>query len=120
MKNRRGLIYNRVTYSRYKKQSKNQKGTSLGGLDDIPEEEEAGGVQNVEMDELEFMLFFKSCLVDRDFDVLKIRLKQSIGMRETLLKKKGTEFHKSFPFYFVRPELVSLSYSRKTIQRIMF
>lgn len=91
----------------------------MGGLDDIPEEEEASNVQDDGLDELEFMLFFKNCLFDRDFDVLKIRLKQSIGMRETLLKKKGTEFHKSFPFYFVRPELVSLSYFREIIQRIM-
>lgn len=58
------------------------------------------------VDELEFLLYFKTCIVDHDLDVLKIRLKQSIRIRETLIKKKGTEFHKTFPFYFVEPSLV--------------
>lgn len=59
-----------------------------------------------EIDELQFLLFFKTCLVQRDLDILKIKLKQSIDMCERLMEKKGTEFHKTFPFYFVEPSLV--------------
>lgn len=60
-----------------------------------------------EIDELSCLLFFKTCILDRDIDILKIRLKQSIEMRESLIKKQKTEFHKTFPFYFIEPSLVS-------------
>lgn len=62
--------------------------------------------EDAEIDELQFLLYFKTCLVDRDLDILKIKLKQSIKMRERLMEKKDTEFHKLFPFFFVHPPLV--------------
>lgn len=62
-----------------------------------------------EIDELQYLLYFKTCIVDRDLDILKIKLKQSIEMRERLMEKKGTEFHKTFPFFFINPSLVSIT-----------
>lgn len=71
--------------------------------------EAAQSDEDAEIDELQFLLYFKTCLVDRDLDILKIKLKQSIQMREQLMDKKGTEFNKTFPFFFVQPSLVRLS-----------
>lgn len=65
------------------------------------------GISDYEKDELEFQLYFKTCLVERDLDILKIKLKQSIKMRQSN-QKQNTGFHKTFPFYFIQPTLVSL------------
>lgn len=72
--------------------------------------EAAESDEDAVIDELEFLLFFKTCLVRRDLDILKIRLKQSIQMRERLMEKKDTEFHKTFPFFFVEPLLVRFDF----------
>lgn len=55
------------------------------------------------------MLFFRTCVVNRDREQLKIRLKQTIRAREVLIKTKGTKFHQLFPFYFIDPMLVCFS-----------
>lgn len=59
-----------------------------------------------EADEKEALLFFRTCILDRDMDELKNKLQQTIKVREALIKKKGTIFHQLFPFYFVEPTLI--------------
>lgn len=52
-------------------------------------------------------LFFRTCIVNRDKMDLKIKLEQTIMLREEMIKKKkGIKFYLDFPFYFVDPELV--------------
>lgn len=104
IKKKKGAIYNKIAYKKYKKpiqQNKNHLQSS--GNDDMIENEQSDDG----IDELEFLLYFKTCLVDRDIEILKIKLSQSIEMREKLIKKKDTVFHKMFPFYFIQPTLVS-------------
>lgn len=104
MKKRRGCIYNKICYLKFKKPLR-KKRVAGHALEDA--EIGAGeSDEDAEIDELGFLLYFKACLVDRDLDILKIKLKQSIQMRERLMEKKGTEFHKLFPFFFVQPSLV--------------
>lgn len=57
-------------------------------------------------EELEYELFFRTCIVARDKDILKIKMKKSIKMRETMIRQNAMEFHQMFPFYFIEPELV--------------
>lgn len=61
-----------------------------------------------EINEMECLLFFRTCIVDRDIEILKIKLIQTVDFRQGLIRKKETIFHKAFPFYFVRPELVMI------------
>lgn len=103
MKKRRGHIYHRICYLKFKKPLRKGKKKVAERSEDT---EAMESDEDAEIDELEFLLYFKTCLVDRDLDILKIKLKQSIQMRECLMEKKGTEFHKTFPFFFVQPSLV--------------
>lgn len=103
MKNRRGHIYHKICYLKFKKPLRQGKKRVVEHTDDTgPVESD----EDAEIDELEFLLYFKTCLVERDSEILKIKLKQSIKMRERLMEHKGTEFHKTFPFFFVQPSLV--------------
>lgn len=102
-KNKRGHIYHRICYLKFKKpQRKGKRKVAEQAVNAEPVESD----EEAEIDELQFLLYFKTCLVDRDLDILKIKLKQSIEMREHLMEKKGTEFHKIFPFFFIQPSLV--------------
>lgn len=105
-KGKRGHIFHRICYLKFKKpQLKGKKKVA----DPAADSEAAQSDDDGEIDELQFLLYFKTCLVDRDLDILKIKLKQSIQMREKLMDKKGTEFHKLFPFFFIKPILVRLN-----------
>lgn len=108
LKKRCGLIYNKIWYLKYRKTSFKSK---KKGAKQTTTDENENAVLNDQSDdgtdELEFLLYFKSCLVDRDIEILKIKLTQTIDMREKLIKKKGIDFHKTFPFYFIQPTLVS-------------
>lgn len=77
--------------------------------DDCTDDNAIENTAEDEIDELSYLLYFKTCLVDRDLEILKIKLAQTIEMREVLIKKKDTQFHKVFPFYFIEPSLVSVS-----------
>lgn len=101
MKHKRGHLYHRICYLKYKKPSRQVEKRVITSAEGIGDAE-----SDNEIDELQYLLFFKTCLVHRDVEILKIKLKQSIGMRERLIERKGTEFHKTFPFYFVEPTLV--------------
>lgn len=56
--------------------------------------------------ELEYQLFFRTCNLPHDKDILRIKLKKSIKMRETMIKQNNKEFYQMFPFYFLQPESV--------------
>lgn len=57
-------------------------------------------------EESEYLSFFRTCCIDRDKEILKIKLKQSIALREKTIQKRETKFAESFPFYFLSPDLV--------------
>lgn len=108
MQKKSGHIYHRVHYLKYKKPVRQAKKTKSSQ----PENNDSDGAHadpqpDDAIDELAFLLFFKTCIVDRDLNELKQRLEQSIEMRQKLINKKDTEFHKLFPFYFIDPLLVS-------------
>lgn len=108
MQKKSGHIFHRVQYLKYKKPARQGKKTKSRQ----PENNDGDGTQtdtqsDDAIDELAFLLFFKTCIVERDVDELKKRLELSIDMREKLINKKDTEFHKLFPFYFIDPLLVS-------------
>lgn len=63
-----------------------------------------------EEEELAYLLYFRICFMSRDKEILKIKLLKSIKMREIILKKSGTIFHETFPFYFLDSELVIALY----------
>lgn len=109
-KAKKGSIYHKIHHKMYRVKPRNEKNkkNAKNNADNLETSYENGNLieQNNDVDELEFLLYFKTCLVDRDMDILKIRLGQSIEMRESLIKKKDTQFHKIFPFYFIKPTLV--------------
>lgn len=104
-KNKRGLIYYKLIYQKYGKATK-KTDENENAVTKLPqsESEKSSGITIDE--ELAFLLYFRTCIVDRDKEVLKVKLKQTIAMREKLIKKKDTCFHKVFPFYFISPDLV--------------
>lgn len=107
MQGKSGLIYHRVHYLKYKKPARQAKKTKSNQQQDNNRDDAGDDVQsNDSVDEVAFLLFFKSCMVERDLDELKKRLEMSIDMRMNLINKKDTEFHTIFPFYFIEPTLV--------------
>lgn len=60
-------------------------------------------------EELAYQLYFRTCILSREMEILKLKLQKSVKMREKMIKKQGTVFHESFPFYFLNPELVICS-----------
>lgn len=108
LQRKRGYVYHKVIYVRYKKPARlKRKGAGQAQMNDDDDKDDGNQSGDDNLNELEYLLFFKTCIVDRDLEVLKIRLRQTIEMREILIKKKGTQFHKTFPFYFIEPSLVS-------------
>lgn len=61
-------------------------------------------------EELDSLLFFKTCVVARNRDVLELRMKNTIPLREKTIKKHETKFFDMFPFYFVEPRLVHIRF----------
>lgn len=118
-KNKRGFIYNKIHYLKYKKPAKRHaKAKNCIVVEN--ETDDCDVESNDDIDELNFLLFFKTCIVDKDLPILKIKLEQSIPMREKLIKKANTEFHKVFPFYFIEPKLVSnYQYSQNSFFSIL-
>lgn len=108
---RKGVLFQKLFYLKYVKKNK----MCLDKPQEIPSEmgdtatEVVDGIVQLSLDEEdEFLSFFRTCFVDRNKEILKIKMKQSIGLREKVIKKKETKFAVSFPFYFVSPDLVIL------------
>lgn len=97
-------MYNKFYYKKYRKNDlvsameNMELSTDVDGMDETeelsPEEQKSA------------MLFFRTCMLDRDRNELIAKLKQTIKARETLIKQKGIKFHQVFPFYFLDPSLV--------------
>lgn len=64
-------------------------------------------VENMTLEEeLDNLLFFKTCVVSRNRDVLELKMRNTVKLREKTIKKHETKFFEMFPFYFVEPKLV--------------
>lgn len=103
-KNKKGLVYQKVMYKKYHKKGLVKTMSNL-----VLESDDAEDSLSPEEETTAF-LYFRTCIVNKEKDLLKIKLKQTIKAREAAIKKKGTVFFQSFPFYFVDPELVCLFY----------
>lgn len=110
-------MYNKLCYQKYVKGSKKQK-------NEVPDENVNGEEQLVEEavepepelsyeEELQYLLYFKTCVVGnpREKDILKMKMVQTIALREKLFAEKKTEFSKAFPFYFTASDLVRDSFT---------
>lgn len=103
-KNKKGHVYYKILYKKYKTATKKVRKDVEPSAAAQPEEDT--------IDEMEYLLFFRTCILDRDYEILKIKLAQTITLREKVMKKKETVLFKAFPFYFVRSDLVRSSFLR--------
>lgn len=53
------------------------------------------------------LLFFSTCRLPRDEEILKSKLEESLEFRLKLIKSNSSEFLELFPFFYYKPELVS-------------
>lgn len=98
---KKGFLYNKLFYKKYKQRV--PRPTKPVQDEAVPTDD----TENLSYDaENEYMLFFRTCLVSRDKEELKIKLTQSIKEREILMKNQAIDFPKLFPFYFLSPDLV--------------
>lgn len=96
---KRGIVYNKLVYIKYgaKRNVIVEAAENIGHCDEEP-------LSYTE--ELDYMLFFRTCVVQREKDVLKLKLRKSIAMREKIIRTRNTDFPEKFPFYFISPDLV--------------
>lgn len=99
------MVWNKISYVKYRKKDLVRDMENLNLSDDDNE-----GLEELEPlskeEEKDALLFFRTCIVDRDLIDLKNKMRRTIKLREVLMKKKGTIFHQMFPFYFIEPTLV--------------
>lgn len=103
-KHRAGILYHKFVYHKY---GKGVRGEENSQNNEPESEANRSSTDLTYNEELEHLLFFRTCEVNRDKEVLKIRMKQTVALREKTLKKNETKFPEMFPFYFVEPDLVS-------------
>lgn len=106
--NKKGALFNKLKYKQYankKSKSSDQQKTAMECVDVSAVTTEIDKL-SLE-DELAYLSFFKTCFVERDKEILKIKLQQSISLREKVIRKREIKFVESFPFYFVAPDLVT-------------
>lgn len=113
---RKGALYNKVLYKKYKTNKKTISQTKASNSDKEPEPDVRVAAISNQMEEmtldeeLSYLLYFKTCMVDREMEILKIKMQKTIALREKTIKKRETKFIESFPIYFVAPELVSMDF----------
>lgn len=113
---RKGALYNKVLYKKYKTNKKTITQTKASNSDKEPEPDVRVAAISNQMEEmtldeeLSYLLYFKTCMVDREMEILKIKMQKTIALREKTIKKRETKFIESFPIYFVAPELVSMDF----------
>lgn len=111
---RKGALYNKVLYKKYKTNKKTISQTKASNSDKEPDPDVRVAAISNQMEEmtldeeLSYLLYFKTCMVDRE--ILKIKMEKTIALREKTIKKRETKFIESFPIYFVAPELVSMDF----------
>lgn len=101
-KHRKGSLYNKLNYQKYIQQSRKEARENENQNELVEQLEEISLA-----DELSYLLYFKTCIVEKEKDILKIKMEKTITLREKVIKKHETKFLESFPFYFVSPDLVS-------------
>lgn len=102
-KSKKGIFYNKLNYRKYAKNHKKPQEEENQELLPIVEQ-----MADMTIDEeLQMLLYFKTCSIEKDIDILKIKLNQSVSLREKVIRKRETKFAESFPFYFVAPDLVN-------------
>lgn len=103
-KERKGLVYNKFFYKKYRK---NDLVSAMENMELSTDVDNMDGIEELSAEEQkDAMLFFRTCMLERDRKELIVKLKQTIKSRETLIKQKGIKFHQVFPFYFLDPSLV--------------
>lgn len=110
---KKGALYHKLFYMRYRKE--NPKRTDI--RENVTKEKDASDDNEVIAvekqfqklsleEEMAYLAYFKTCLVERDKEILKIKMQQSICLRKKVIRKREIKFVESFPFYFVSPDLV--------------
>lgn len=100
---KKGFFFNKLNYRKYGKNNPKKV------REEIDQELQPVIEQLEEMtleEELQTLIYFKTCSVGKDVDILKIRLSRTVDLREKVLRKRETKFAESFPFYFIDPQLV--------------
>lgn len=118
---RKGIVYNKLFYKRYHKKDLHLAMNDMTLSDNENDNEESIDLSREE--ELDYQLYFRTCMLPRDKEILKIKLRKSISMREQMMKRTKMEFHEIFPFYFLDSDLVSFSsriFSNLDLNRIFF
>lgn len=113
---KKGALYNKLLYRKYGKTNKKDQpkenersGDDLTGNGDTEVGNITAGIETLTLqEELQYLLYFKTCMIERDKDVLKIKMQQTIKLREATIRKREVKFFESFPFYFVSPDLVNI------------
>lgn len=103
-KNKKGIVYNKITYQKYGKKDLHKaiENINLSGSDDDISDSQPLTEEEIK----ETMLFFRTCVVHRDKEMLKEKLTKTIAYREEQIKTKGVKFFELFPFYFIDVDLV--------------
>lgn len=77
---RKGALYNKVLYKKYKTNKKTITQTKPSNSDKEPEPDVRVAAISNQMEEmtldeeLSYLLYFKTCMVDREMEILKIKM----------------------------------------------
>lgn len=99
-------MYNKIVYQKYGKKDLPKAIENINLSDGDDEISDSQPLTEEEINDL--MLFFRTCIVRRDKEILKEKLTKTIEYREQQIKKKGVKFFELFPFYFIDVDLVCL------------
>lgn len=105
------MLYRKYGKSKKKKEKPNEYKNGVGETNETSDNDgfESLKVAVAQMSlekELSCLLYFKTCLVEKEIDILKIKMRQTIDLREKVLRKNDVKFFEAFSFYFVAPDLV--------------
>lgn len=105
-KNKKGLVWNKLSYQRYKKHGQGQQdlAQSMANME-LSDDSMSEPITEEELKSI--MLFFRTCIVAKERNDLKVKLRKTVKQREEMIKKKGIQFFEVFPFYFIDPSFVS-------------
>lgn len=98
-KNKKGVLYNCISYQRKKRLKNSHKNTSiLETSNDELDDQDKADVNN----------FFRTCQLPKDKAILKSKLIETKEYRREMIANSFDEYKEMWNFYFVCPELVSL------------
>lgn len=97
-KNKKGALYNCISYQRKKHLKSSHKNTSIL---------ESSQVELIDQEKADVKNFFRTCHLPKDKDVLKAKMVESKEYRREMIHSSFGEYKEMWNFYFVCPELVS-------------